>query len=80
MFCAFFAHEGFSDGSSVRGISCLYVLKAIMGKIGLSPKEARKGTSKNPEVVTVHHFFIFWPHTPPGESPLGSNSVYEETI
>ena len=29
---AFFAHEGFSNGGSVRGISSLYVLKAIMGK------------------------------------------------
>ena len=42
----FLAHEGFLDGGGVRGISSLYVLKAIMGKIGLSQKEAPIGTGK----------------------------------
>ena len=62
MFCtSFLVHEGFSDGGGVRGIYSLYVLKAIMGKIGLSQKEAPIGTSKRSDVVTVLHFFIFWP-------------------
>ena len=36
----FLAQEGFENGGGVRGISSLYVLKAIMGKMGLSRKEA----------------------------------------
>ena len=58
-FLFFFAYEGFSDGGGVHGISSLHVLKAIIDKIGLSPKEAPIGTSKCPEVVAVLHF-IFW--------------------
>ena len=53
-------HEGFSDEGGLRGIYSLYVLKAIMGKIGLSQK-VPIGTSKRSDVVTVLHFFIFWP-------------------
>ena len=37
MFIFFFlAQEGFENGGGDRGISSLYVPKAIMGKIGLS--------------------------------------------
>ena len=46
---ALLAQELRSDkqyGGGVRGISSLYVLKAIMGKIGLSQKEALIGTSE----------------------------------
>ena len=32
----FLAQEGFENGGGDRGISSLYVPKAIMGKIGLS--------------------------------------------
>ena len=53
----FLVHEGFSDGGGVHGISFLYVLKAIMSKIGLSQKEAPIGISKRPEIVNVFHFF-----------------------
>ena len=55
----FLAHEGFSDGSGVHGTSSLYILKAIMGRIGLRQKGAPIGTSKCPEVVSALHLFYF---------------------